>query len=80
MVRKKDGFCRARMQGQTEFAEFRWADWLRSRTELPYTRVKAPPKDMRATAVRLAKTPAAAGLPGYRGDKPSQYKCPPDPE
>jgi hypothetical protein len=81
-VRKKDGFCRALMTGNTEFAEFQWADWLRKRPEF-----KNPPgpnedwsKRKRDEAVALAKTSAAAGLPGYRGDKPSGYTCAPDPD
>jgi hypothetical protein len=80
MVRKKDGFCRALMQGNTEFAEFKWADWMRTRPELPYKEVKASPKKMRAKALELAKGPLAASLPGYRGDKPPSYTCPPDPD
>lgn len=80
MVRKKDGFCRALMKGNTEFAEFKWADWMRTRPELPYDQVKASPKNMRDTALRLAKSKAAKGLPGYRGDKPANYTCPPDPD
>jgi hypothetical protein len=80
MVRKKDGFCRALMQGNTEFAEFKWADWMRARPELPYAKVKANPKAMRDSALKLAKSPDAAGLPGYRGDKPANYTCPPDPD
>jgi len=80
MVRKKDGFCRALMQGNTEFAEFKWADWMRTRPELPYDRVKASPRNLRDAALRLAKSTAAVGLPGYRGDQPANYKCGPDPD
>lgn len=86
MVRKKDGFCRALMQGNTEFAEFKWADWFRKRPELPLDKVKASPKNMRAKALELAKDPTkandplAASLPGYRGDKPLNYACDPDPD
>jgi hypothetical protein len=82
MVRKKDGFCRALMTENKEFAEFQWADWLRKRPELPYSEVKASPANMLATALRLAKSTAAAGLdlPGYRGDRPAKYKCPPNPD
>jgi hypothetical protein len=82
MVRKKDGFCRALMTGNAEFAEFKWADWFRKRPELPYDQVKASPENMRDTALRLAKSTAAAGmdLPGYRGDQPAKYKCGPDPD
>jgi hypothetical protein len=82
MVRKKDGFCRALMTGNKEFAEFKWADWFRTRPELPYNEVKASPRNMRNTALRLAKSTAAAGLdlPGYRGHKPPDYTCGPDPD
>lgn len=87
-VRKGDGFCRALMTGNKEFAEFQWADWLRKRAEF-----KNPPgpnqnwsKNKRAVAVELAKDPTKANdpfvksLPGYRGDKPLAYTCPPDPD
>jgi hypothetical protein len=88
LVRKKDGFCRALMQGNKEFAEFQWADWLRKRSEF-----KNPPgpnedwsKKKRDTAVELAKDPNKAKdplvklLPGYRGDKPLDYTCDADPD
>jgi hypothetical protein len=76
------------MTGNKEFAEFQWADWLRKRTEF-----KNPPgpnedwsKKKRDAAVELAKDPTKANdpfvqsLPGYRGDKPLAYTCPPDPD
>jgi hypothetical protein len=68
MVRKKDGFCRALMQ-QKEFAEFIWADWMRGRDELPPAQVAAAPKKFLGTALKLAKSPAAASLPGYVGER-----------
>jgi hypothetical protein len=71
MVRKKGGFCRARML-QKEFAEFIWADWMRGRVELPPAQVAAAPKQFLETALKLAKSPAAASLPGYVGEK----RCP----
>lgn len=81
-VRKGGGFCRALMKGNTEFAEFEWADWLRKRPEF-----KNPPgptadwsDDKRKEAIALAKTSAASGLPGWHGDKSRKYKCPPDPD
>jgi hypothetical protein len=77
MLRKKDGFCRALMQ-QKEFAEFIWADWMRGRIELPPAQVAAAPKKFLETALKLAKSPAAAGLPGYVGDKPISFTCPDD--
>jgi len=77
MVRKKDGFCRALM-GQWEFAEFIWADWMRSRAEIPAAQVAAAPDKLLKTALKLAKSPAAEGLPGYVGDKPASFTCPDD--
>jgi hypothetical protein len=81
-VRKGDGFCRALMTGKIEFAEFQWADWLRKRPE--FQNPPGPNDDWSGDkiieAVALAKTSAASGLPGYRGDKRARYKCDPDPD
>jgi hypothetical protein len=77
LVRKNDGFCRTLM-GQKEFAEFIWADWLRGRVELPASKVAASPEEMLPTALKLTESPAAAGQPGYRGNRPSDYTCPTD--
>ena len=77
LVRKNDGFCRTLME-QKEFAEFIWADWLRERVELQASRVAASPEEMLSTALKLTESPAAAGQPGYRGNKPSSYTCPTD--
>jgi hypothetical protein len=74
MLRKEDGFCRALME-QKEFAEFIWADWMRGRAELPVEQVAVAPDKMLEVALELAKSPIAAGLPGYAGDKPA---CPDD--
>jgi hypothetical protein len=76
MLRKKDGFCRALMP-QKEFAEFIWADWMRGNIE-PAAQVAAAPKTFLETALKLAKSPAAASLPGYVGDKPVSFTCPDD--
>jgi hypothetical protein len=66
-VRKQDGFCRALMGGDTEFAEFKWADWFRDKIKDPTTMIKQ--------AVDLAKGDSARDLPGWnRG-----AKCPNDP-
>lgn len=75
LVRKKDGFCRGLM-AQREFAEFVWADWLRQRVELPPSKVETAPEEVLPAALELVESPAAAGQPGYRGDKPSGYACP----
>jgi hypothetical protein len=74
MVRKKDGYCRALMD-QREFAEFIWADWMRSRAEFPAAQVAAAPDKLLKTALKLAESPAAEGLPGYVGDKPASFTC-----
>jgi hypothetical protein len=75
MVRKKDGFCRAFMD-QKEFAEFIWADWLRKQPDLPAATVTTDPQDALRVAMKLVESPAAAQLPGYRGNKPPGFSCP----
>ena len=77
MVRKGDGFCRVFMQGDAEFAEFRWADWMRVKPELPFATVRDSPAQVLPTALALAKSPGASSFPGYRGNQPSG-PCPPD--
>jgi hypothetical protein len=72
MVRKDDGFCRERME-QKEFAEFIWADFMRDK--FPAAEVAAAPQKLRKAAVELARSPAAAGLPGYVGEKPASLTC-----
>ena len=96
MVRKADGYCRALMTpSPPPFAEFRWADWLRKRSDLPLANVAAATdpglwslkkKDREAkqkavldAALSAAKGQDARNLPGYRGDKAPSYECPPDP-
>ncbi|SFK23616.1 hypothetical protein SAMN05444581_104118 [Methylocapsa palsarum] len=63
-----------------EFAEFRWADFMRERPELPAREVAASPKDMLPKALILARSPAAkdADLPGYNGCDGASHcaKCP----
>lgn len=76
-LRKSDGFCREIMP-QKEFAEFIWADWLRTRPELPFEAVRASAKKMLPIALALARSSAAKNVPGYVGDKPSGFKCPGD--
>jgi hypothetical protein len=67
MVRKNGGFCRELMDYK-EFAEFLWADWMRGRAELPAKQVAASPGMMLPAALKLAKSPIAAGLQGYLGN------------
>jgi hypothetical protein len=76
-LRKNGGFCRSIMP-QKEFAEFTWADWLRTRPELPVDAVRASAKKVLPTALALARSPAAKDVPGYVGDKPSDFECPDD--
>lgn len=76
-LRKAGGFCRAAM-AQREFAEFLWADWLRRQPALPEDAVRRAPKTLLAEALALARSPAAAGLPGFVGDKPDTFACPDD--
>jgi hypothetical protein len=76
-LRKNDGFCRSLMP-QKEFAEFIWADWLRKQPGLPVNAVRASAKEMLPTALALARSPAAKDMPGYVGDKPSDFICPDD--
>jgi hypothetical protein len=72
LVRKANGFCRARMM-QTEFAEFQWADWLRGK--LPAANVGASPADALPDALALVQSPQAADRPGYVGNDPNSAKC-----
>ncbi len=48
------------------FAEFRWADFLRC--HLPPERLAADPQAALREALWLARSPAAADLPGWRGE------------
>jgi len=69
LVRRSNGFCRANMHGHTEFAEFKWADWMRTRPELPIDKVRAARKksdQVVADALAVIKTSAPSDLPGYR--------------
>jgi len=79
-VPNDEGFCRGLMEGNKEFAEFQWADWLRKRPEFqnPPGPTEDWSKKKRKEAIALAKTPAASGLPGYRSDL--SVACPPDPD
>lgn len=52
-VRKDHGICRSRMK-QKEFAEFEWADWYRSKSELPAGDVEAAPRTFVEKAEKLA--------------------------
>lgn len=65
LVRQNGGFCKS----SSEFAEFVWADWFRSRSPSLYMRnIPSDPKHKNETvnkAVELAHSPEAAKLPGY---------------
>jgi len=79
MVRKRDGYCRAHMQGKTEFAEFRWADWFRPRLSIDLvSRARNNTDPIVDAALRLAGSPEARDLPGYRVEGFAS-PCPPDP-
>jgi hypothetical protein len=56
-VRKKGGF--AKVEGDPFFTEFRWANFFRERM------VIGEWSDSVAHAIKLARSPAAMGLPGY---------------
>lgn len=71
-VRKAGGFCRHEME-QTEFAEFTWADWLRTRPEL---QAEVAGDGGVTTAVALARSQAAQAVPGWVGGKPAGFVCP----
>jgi hypothetical protein len=67
MVRKNNGFCRALMYGHTEFAEFKWADWMREQPELQGLKNgTASLQDVLPAAQKLAEGLLAEALPGYR--------------
>jgi len=73
-LRKQGGFCRAEM-ARMDFAEFIWADWLRSRLPMPSSTDGASTKPFVARALSLALGKSASGMPGYVGDKPKDFKC-----
>jgi hypothetical protein len=58
----------------TAFAEFQWADFFRPRVAIGPTR--ADFSNAVATAVKLAISPAAAQLPGYKGQAKEPPKAP----
>lgn len=62
-VREAGGFRKV----ATPYAEFRWADFLRDRISLPA--IRRDYEAARASALRLCRTKAAAGLPGFAGAK-----------
>ena len=74
MVRRKNGFCRP--PGQPEFAEFVWADWLRTRPELPVDEVRSSAAGQLDEALILVRSPDAKGVAGWIGDKPDGFTCP----
>jgi hypothetical protein len=92
MVRKRDGYCRSKMGGHTDFAEFQWADWLRTQPTLPLAAVTSATspdqwhkkkKDREESqqpvldeAVRLAML-SGRGLPGYRAATEVVESCNP---
>jgi len=78
LVRKQDGFCRSTMP-QKEFAEFTWADFLRTQPSITAAAVKASAAAVLPEALKLVRSPAAKDVPGYVGDQPAGFKCPPDP-
>jgi hypothetical protein len=75
LVRKDQGFCRSLMP-QKEFAEFIWADWFRTRSDLPLEQVSASPESMSAIAFALATSKEAKSEPGFRGIQPAGFECP----
>lgn len=77
-LRRKGGFCRSEMP-QKEFAEFIWADWLRTRPELPIGVVSTSAARLLPTALALARSNAAQDVPGYVGNKPAGFECPKQP-
>jgi hypothetical protein len=70
-LRKEKGYCRPK--DHKEFVEFRWADWMRNRPELPRQDVSASTEAVLPEALKLAAGPEAKALPGY---KPKGSKCP----
>ena len=70
LVRRNGGYCKT----SSEFAEFKWADWLRPRfSTLEIQDLPSDPKDANATvakAVALAHSLEAKtdDLPGYSAE------------
>ena len=50
---------------ETPFAEFKWAEFFRTR--ISRSLVAKDPDSAASQAIRLAASPEAAGLPGYKG-------------
>jgi len=75
-LRRAGGFCRSAMQ--LEFAEFTWADWLRTRPELPIAAVRTASTSLVPVALALSRSAAAKDVPGYAGDLPPGARCPGD--
>ncbi len=70
-LRRAKAFCRP--NDDKEFFEFRWADWLRRRPELPPDAVRAAPDNMLAVAERVVDKAAGDAPPGYN---PGRGACP----
>jgi hypothetical protein len=62
---------------QKEFAEFLWADWLRTQPGLPHADVAADPRKVLPAAMLLVKSAAASRNPGYVAE-PATFNCPKD--
>lgn len=77
-LRKAGGFCRSAMK-EKEFAEFVWADWMRTRPELPPAAVRAGAAEVLPASLALARSAAAKDVDGYVGDQPAGFTCPKDP-
>jgi hypothetical protein len=63
---------------QKEFAEFTWADWLRTRPGLPVSTLRISTSSLIDKARSLVMSPEAKNVPGYVGDKPPSFECPDD--
>lgn len=77
-LRKQGGYCRSDMP-QKEFAEFVWADWLRTRPELSIGAVRASAEAVLPVALALARSDAASAVPGYVGATPTPSACASEP-
>lgn len=69
-LRRAGVYCRP---AAGEFFEFRWADWLRTKPELPADQVRAAPDNMLPVAAQVVDRAAGDTPPGHN---PTRGACP----
>jgi hypothetical protein len=72
-VRNANGFCRSDMNSK-DFAEFIWADWLRSWLPLDAGLTRDDAKAATTAAMAVVTDDSAKDIQGWVGKKPS-HEC-----